>query len=107
MKEIGIKLADGSFYPIMEDGTPCNKKLVLTTVKDNQTRVLVDLYRSKTGTMEDAEYIDSLQIDNLVQHPNGSVELSLNIGLDENLIILETELCLSVLKSLNEVVVIC
>ena len=30
-----------------------------------------------------------------------------NIGLDENLIILETELCLSVLKSLNEVVVIC
>ena len=84
MKEIGIKLADGSFYPIMEDGTPCNKKLVLTTVKDNQTRVLVDLYRSKTGTMEDAEYIDSLQIDNLVQHPNGSVELSLNIGLDEN-----------------------
>ena len=48
MKEIGIKLADGSFYPIMEDGTPCNKKLVLTTVKDNQTRVLVDLYRSKT-----------------------------------------------------------
>ena len=84
MKEIGIKLADGSFYPIMEDGTPCNKKLVLTTVKDNQTHVLVDLYRSKTGTMEDAEYIDSLQIDNLVQHPNGSVELSLNIGLDEN-----------------------
>lgn len=84
MKEIGIKLADGSFYPIMEDGAPCNKKLVLTTVKDNQTHVLVDLYRSKTGTMEDAEYIDSLQIDNLVQHPNGSVELSLNIGLDEN-----------------------
>lgn len=84
MKEIGIKLADGSFYPIMEDGSPCNKDLILTTVKDNQTRVLVDLYRSKTGTMEDAEYIDSLQIENLVEHPNGSVELSLNIGLDEN-----------------------
>lgn len=82
MKEIGIKLADGSFYPIMEDGSPCNKNLVLTTVKDNQTRVIVDMYRSKTGTMEDAEYIDSLQIDNLVAHPNGSVELSLNIELD-------------------------
>lgn len=31
----------------------------------------------------DAEYIDSLQIDGLMPHPNGEVELSLNIGLDE------------------------
>ena len=81
---IGIKLADGSFYPIMEEGKPCRKNLGLTTVKDNQTRVLVDLYRSKTGTMEDAEYVDSLQIDNLVEHPNGEANISLNIALDEN-----------------------
>ena len=84
MKMIGIKLADGSFYPIMEEGKPCRKNLGLTTVKDNQTRVLVDLYRSKTGTMEDAEYVDSLQIDNLVEHPNGEANISLNIALDEN-----------------------
>ena len=84
MKMIGIKLADGSFYPIMEEGKPCRKNLGLTTVKDNQTRVLVDLYRSKSGTMEDAEYVDSLQIDNLVEHPNGEANISLNIALDEN-----------------------
>lgn len=84
MKKIGIKLADGSFYPIMEDGKASDKNLVLTTVKDNQTRVIVDMYRSKTDSMTDAEYIDSLQIDNLVEHPHGSAELSLNIALDEN-----------------------
>ena len=84
MKMIGIKLADGSFYPILEEGQPCKKNLCLTTVKDNQTRVLVDLYRSKTGTMEDAEYVDSLQIENLVEHPNGEANISLNIALDEN-----------------------
>ena len=84
MKQIGIKLADGSFYPIMEDGQVSSKKLGLTTVRDNQTRIVVDLYRSKTGTMEDAEYIDSLQIDNLNAHPNGSVDIPLNIKLDEN-----------------------
>lgn len=84
MKMIGIKLADGSFYPIMEEGQPCKKNLCLTTVKDNQTRVLVDLYRSKTGTMDDAEYVDSLQIENLVEHPNGEANISLNIALDEN-----------------------
>ena len=83
MKEIGIKLADGSFYPIMEDGIPCKKNLVLTTVKDNQTRVIVDVYRTKNRSVKDAEYIDSLQIDGLVPHPNGEVELPLNIGLDE------------------------
>ena len=34
--------------------------------------------------MEDAEYVDSLQIDNLVEHPNGEANISLNIALDEN-----------------------
>ncbi len=84
MKQIGIRLADGSFYPIMEDGKAGNKNLGLTTVRDNQTRIVVDLYRSSTGTMEDAEYIDSLQIDNLNAHPNGSVDIPLKIKLDEN-----------------------
>lgn len=36
---IGIKLADGSFYPVMEEGKPFTKNLELTTVKDNQTTV--------------------------------------------------------------------
>ena len=31
MKTIGIKLADGSFYPVLEDNTPSEKKLELTT----------------------------------------------------------------------------
>ncbi|MGP1458149.1 MAG: LysM peptidoglycan-binding domain-containing protein [Treponema sp.] len=83
MNTIGIKLADGSFYSILEDGSPSQKALVLTTAKDNQTRVLVDLYRSATGSMEDAEYVDSLKIDNLIEHPNGSANISLNIALNE------------------------
>ncbi len=84
MKQIGLRQADGSFYPILEEGVPGKKTVGLTTAKDNQTRVLVDLYRSSTGTMEDADYVDSLQIDNLVAHPNGSAEIKLNIGLDED-----------------------
>jgi LysM repeat protein len=84
MKTIGIKLADGSFYPILEEGTPVKKTLDLTTVHDNQTTVMVDLYRSETGTLEDAEYVDTLQIDNLVAHPNGEPDISFNVSLDEN-----------------------
>ena len=84
MKTVGIKLADGSFYPIMEEGTAQQKKLNLTTAHNNQTCVMVDMYRSKTCTMEDAEYIDTLKIDNLVAHPNGEPDISFSVGLDEN-----------------------
>ena len=80
---IGIKLADGSFYPILEEGLPEKKILELTTVNDNQTTVQVDLYRSGSGTMENAEYIDTMRIDNLIPHPNGEPSINLSIGLDE------------------------
>ena len=83
-KKIGIKLADGSFYPIMEDGVPQKKLMELTTVQDNQTTASIDLYRSESGTMEDAEYVDTVEISELVPHPGGEASMSFTIQLDEN-----------------------
>ena len=82
MKSIGIKLADGSFYPILEEGSNETKDLEVTTVKDNQTKVQIDLYRSETNSMDDAEYVDSLEITHLKPHPNGEPTLSLEVNLD-------------------------
>ena len=84
MKTIGIKLADGSFYPVLEDNTPSEKQLELTTAHNNQTKVMVDLYRSATCTMDDAEYVDSLQIENLVARPNGEADIKFSVSLDED-----------------------
>ena len=84
MKSIGIKLADGSFYPVMEDGKSGSKTLQLTTVKDNQTTVKVDLYQSETGSMADAEYLDTLQIEDLNPHPNGEPDFNLSLSLDDD-----------------------
>lgn len=84
MKTIGIKLADGTFYPVLEEGTPKKRMLDLTTAKDNQTKVQIDLYRSESGSMDDAEYVDTLEVTKLVPHPNGEPELHLSLGLDEN-----------------------
>lgn len=84
MKTIGIKLADGSFYPLLEEGKPSKKSINLTTVQDNQTIVHVDVYRSETGTMEDAEYIDTLEIKDLKPHTNGEPSFNLDIVIDEN-----------------------
>ena len=83
MKTIGIKLADGTFYPVLEEGTPKKRMLDLTTAKDNQTKVQIDLYRSENGTMKDAEYVDTLEVTKLNPHPNGEPELHLSVGLDE------------------------
>lgn len=83
MKTIGIKLADGSFYPILQDNNPSEKVLELTTAHNNQTKVMVDLYRSSTCNMDDAEYVDSLQIENLVAHPNGEATIAFTISIDD------------------------
>ena len=84
MKSIGIKLADGSFYPILEEGSVEKKDLEVTTVKDNQTKVQIDLYRSETNSMDDAEYVDSLEITHLKPHPNGEPTFSLELNLDSD-----------------------
>ena len=82
--KIGIKLADGSFYPILEEGNPQVKTIELTTVRDDQTTVQLDLYRSSTDDMEDAEYVDTLLVENLLPRPKETPTLNLKIEIDSD-----------------------
>lgn len=81
---IGIKIADGSFYPILEEGVPGEKKLEVTTARDKQTTVQINLYRSESGKMEDADYVDTLLIDNLKPHQKEEPSFDLIVKIDEN-----------------------
>ena len=81
---IGIKQADGTFYPILREGQPAGRKLELTTVHNGQTTAQVNLYRSATGSMDDAEYVDTLLIENLVPHEKNENTINLKIRIDEN-----------------------
>ncbi len=83
MKKIGIKLADGTFFPILEEGSMEKKEINLTTVKDNQTKVKVDLYRGEKSSIDEAEYLDTLEISKMKKHPNGEPNIGLEISLDE------------------------
>ena len=92
--KIGIKLADGSFYPILEEGIPQSKIIELTTVRDDQTTVQLDLYRSSSDNMEDAEYVDTLLVENLLPRPKETPTLNLKIELDtENVLSASIEDC--------------
>ena len=84
MKKIGIKLADGAFFPVLQEGQPDKKKINLTTVKDNQTTVQVSLYASDSSSMEDAILIDTLKINKLDRQPNGQPDINLSVSIDKN-----------------------
>ena len=81
---IGIKIANGEFYSIMGENLSAKKRLVLTTVHDNQQSAQIDLYRSYTKTMADALYIGSLVLENIKPQPKGvpSIELVINSNRD-------------------------
>ena len=81
---IGIKIADGSFYPILSGEGGKNKRLVLTTVRDNQESVQIDLYQGRGERLEDAAYVGSLVIENIQAASKGDPEVELIIGIDED-----------------------
>jgi hypothetical protein len=84
MAQIGIRLADGKFYPILDEGDAIKKRLVLTTVKDEQTSVQIDVYRGSKDILEERSYIGSLVIENIPARPKGEPDIRLDLGLDDD-----------------------
>ena len=79
---IGIKIADGSYYPVLEEDFTGSKRLTLTTVKDGQDRVQIDLYRGEGHTLGHARYVGSLVIENIPPAPQGEPEIDLILGIN-------------------------
>ena len=77
---IGIKIANGEFYSILEENSQAKKRLVLTTVHDRQHSVQIDLYRSSTRTMTGAQYIGSLVVENIRAKPKGEPSIEMVIS---------------------------
>lgn len=84
---IGLKQADGSFYPILTREAPTKKKLQVTTASDNQTTVQINLFCASDNSFADAEYVDTLMIDGLVPHQKrgATIDLILSLDAEENL----------------------
>ncbi|MCL2319998.1 MAG: Hsp70 family protein [Treponema sp.] len=81
---IGIKIANGEFYSIVEENSQVKKRLVLTTVHDKQRSVQIDLFKSYTRTMADALYIGSLVVENIKPRPKGEPSIELVIASTHN-----------------------
>jgi hypothetical protein len=82
--KIGLKLADGEFYPVLEDGRASRKRLVVTTVQDGQPSVQIDLYRGEGKTVDGASYIGSLVVEGIPAMPKGEPDIRMDLGLAED-----------------------
>jgi hypothetical protein len=82
-QQIGIKLADGSFYPVLSESDQIRKKMVLTTVRDNQETVQIDLFRGEGEFAEETDYIGTLMIENIQPAPMKEPEVEVVLGVDE------------------------
>lgn len=82
--KIGIRIADGTFYPILEVGMKEKKKLVLTTAKDNQDKIRIDLFSSRNNTLKGADFIGSLLIEDIISSQKGEQEIEVTIGIDDD-----------------------
>jgi molecular chaperone DnaK (HSP70) len=77
---IGIKIANGEFYPLIEENSSIKKRLILTTVHDDQPSVQIDLYRSSSSTMTDAQYVGSLVVEKIKPKPKGDPSIEMVIS---------------------------
>jgi LysM repeat protein len=84
MNKIGLKLADGEFYPVLEDGTAARKRLVVTTVQDGQASVQIDLYRGLGPTIDGAAYIGSLVVEGIPNLAKGEPDIRMDLGLADD-----------------------
>ncbi|MCL2809117.1 MAG: LysM peptidoglycan-binding domain-containing protein [Treponema sp.] len=81
---IGIKIANGEFYPLVEENSLIKKKLILTTVHDDQPSVQIDLFRSPANVMTDAQYIGTVVVENIRPKPKGEPSIEMVISSDKN-----------------------
>jgi hypothetical protein len=81
---IGIKVADGAFFPVFTEDTFARKRLVLTTAHDAQTSVQIDFYRTSSMSVQDASYIGTLLIENIQKKKKRSPSIELLVSLDAN-----------------------
>ncbi len=79
---IGIKLADGEFFPILDEVASTEHNLELTTMRDDQESVQINLFR-KIDELE-PEYIGSLIVEEISTGAAGDPTINLKIKLDED-----------------------
>lgn len=80
---IAVQIANGTFVPVLDTSGKKRRRLVLTTVRDSQTDVKIELYRGSDPAMADARHVGSLLIENIEPAESGTPDIAVLLGVDE------------------------
>jgi len=60
---LGIKLADGTYFPIMEDGIKARKRLVLSAASSGSSQIKVEIFRGYGESLQNASAVGMIVLD--------------------------------------------
>ncbi|TVQ27622.1 MAG: hypothetical protein EA382_03325, partial [Spirochaetaceae bacterium] len=81
---IAIQVADGTFVPILSTANKSRRRLVVTTVRDGQTSLQVELFRASDESLADPQYVGSLMIQSIGEAPAGQPDVTVLLGVDDD-----------------------
>ncbi len=81
---IGIKLADRSYFPIVEEDNPGRRRVELTAARDHQDRVDVTLYRELSTPAGTHQRIGELYLTGLPDRASDDNRFALLLNLDRD-----------------------
>lgn len=81
---IGIRIANGTFFPVLQEDDRKKKRVILTPVKETQKDVKIDLFRGDGEGMLDPVYVASLILNNIDQSPEEQAEIQLIVNVNED-----------------------
>ena len=79
---IGIKIANGEYYPILSETDLVRRRLILTTASDNQEKAQIEFFKAEENDAESLSFLGSLQIVDIEPSPKGKPEIELVLGID-------------------------
>lgn len=81
-KSIGIKLYNDSFVPVLKSDELKSKRLVLTTVRNNQKKAIIELYEGSSEKCINNEYLGKLVINIDRETIKGEPAIEVNLRQD-------------------------
>jgi hypothetical protein len=82
---LGIKLADGTFFPVMEEDAKARKRLVLSAASTGQNHIKVEVYRGYGESLEMPTQVGVLVLDPDQDNTEGEIELFFEAKGDGNI----------------------
>ena len=80
---IGIRIANGTYFPILKEEDRDKKKLILSPVKEDQKDVKIDIFRGEGEGMYEPIYVASLILNNINQEDGKVPEIELLLNVTE------------------------